>query len=78
MYPKLIDLGPLPIHTYGFLLATAILVALSLMARLAESDGLLTPNGRPRREAIAAQHRATIDALFNETALSDLTYARTA
>ena len=40
MYPKLIDLGPLPIHTYGFLLATAILVALSLMARLAESDGL--------------------------------------
>lgn len=40
MYPKLIDLGPLPIHTYGLLLATAILVALSLMARLAESDGL--------------------------------------
>jgi phosphatidylglycerol:prolipoprotein diacylglycerol transferase len=40
MYPKLIDLGPLPIHTYGFLLATAILVALSLMAHLAESDGL--------------------------------------
>ena len=40
MYPKLIDLGPIPIHTYGFLLATAILVALSLMAHLAESDGL--------------------------------------
>jgi len=40
MYPKLIDLGPLPIHTYGLLLATGILVALSLMAHLAESDGL--------------------------------------
>jgi len=40
MYPKLIDLGPLTIHTYGLLLATAILVALSLMAHLAESDGL--------------------------------------
>jgi len=40
MYPKLIDLGPLPIHTYGLLLATAILVALSLMAHLAEADGL--------------------------------------
>ena len=40
MYPKLIDLGPLPIHTYGLLLATAILVALSMMAHLAESDGL--------------------------------------
>lgn len=40
MYPKLIDLGSLSIHTYGLLLAVAILVALSLMARLAESDGL--------------------------------------
>jgi phosphatidylglycerol:prolipoprotein diacylglycerol transferase len=40
MYPKLIDLGPLPIHTYGLLLATGILLALSLMAHLAESDGL--------------------------------------
>jgi phosphatidylglycerol:prolipoprotein diacylglycerol transferase len=40
MYPKLVDLGPFPIHTYGLLLATAILIALSLMARLAETDGL--------------------------------------
>jgi len=40
MHPKLFEIGPLPIHTYGVLLATAILVALSLMAHLAESDGL--------------------------------------
>lgn len=40
MYPKLLDLGPLPIHTYGLLLATALLAAISLAARLAERDGI--------------------------------------
>lgn len=45
---------------------------------LADSDGLLTANGRPRRNAIAARHRALIDGLFNKATPSDLTYARTA
>jgi long-chain acyl-CoA synthetase len=45
---------------------------------LADSEGLLTPNARPRRKAIAAKYRALIDNLFNETTQSDLTYARTA
>lgn len=40
MYPKLIDLGPIPIHTYGLLLACALLVAISFAARLAETDGI--------------------------------------
>ena len=40
MYPKLIDIGPIPIHTYGLLLATALLVSISVAAALAESDGL--------------------------------------
>jgi phosphatidylglycerol:prolipoprotein diacylglycerol transferase len=40
MLPKLIELGPIPIHTYGLLLATALLVAISLAAHLAETDGL--------------------------------------
>jgi phosphatidylglycerol---prolipoprotein diacylglyceryl transferase len=40
MYPKLFELGPLPLHTYGLLLATALLVAISVAARLAERDGV--------------------------------------
>ncbi|HUV13066.1 MAG TPA: prolipoprotein diacylglyceryl transferase [Acidobacteriota bacterium] len=40
MLPKLFDIGPLPIHTYGLLLATALLVAIAVMAHLAESDGV--------------------------------------
>jgi phosphatidylglycerol:prolipoprotein diacylglycerol transferase len=40
MYPKLIEVGPVTIHTYGVLLATAILVSISVMAYLAESDGI--------------------------------------
>lgn len=40
MLPKLFDLGPLPIHTYGVLLATALLVAIAVTAYLAESDGV--------------------------------------
>jgi phosphatidylglycerol:prolipoprotein diacylglycerol transferase len=35
MYPILINLGPLPIHTYGFLIAIGFLVALAVIRRLA-------------------------------------------
>jgi phosphatidylglycerol:prolipoprotein diacylglycerol transferase len=45
MYPKLFELGPIPIHTYGLLLATALLVAIAVAAHLAESDGI------PRKHA---------------------------
>lgn len=40
MLPKLFDIGPIPIHTYGLLLATALLVAITVTARLAERDGI--------------------------------------
>jgi phosphatidylglycerol:prolipoprotein diacylglycerol transferase len=40
MFPKLFELGPLTIHSYGLLLATAFLVATALVARLAEKDGI--------------------------------------
>jgi len=38
MYPKLIDIGPLTIHTYGLLLVAAYLVAIALTAHLAEKN----------------------------------------
>lgn len=40
MYPKLFQLGPVTIHTYGLLLATAYLVAIGLLARLGEKAGM--------------------------------------
>ena len=40
MYPVLVRLGPLTIHTYGFLIATAFLVALWLAAGQARKVGL--------------------------------------
>lgn len=40
MYPKLFELGPLPIHTYGLLLAAALLLSITVASRLAESDGV--------------------------------------
>lgn len=40
MFPKLFDLGPLTLHTYGLLLALAFLFALMLAARLAEKEGI--------------------------------------
>lgn len=40
MYPVLVRLGPLTIHTYGFLIATAFLVALWLAAGQARKIGL--------------------------------------
>jgi phosphatidylglycerol:prolipoprotein diacylglycerol transferase len=33
MFPVLIKIGPLTIHTYGFLIATGFLVALALALR---------------------------------------------
>lgn len=35
MYPVLIRLGPIPIHTYGFLIAVGFLVAIATIRRLA-------------------------------------------
>lgn len=40
MHPLLIQLGPLPIHTYGFLIAVGFLVALSVIKRLAVKSQL--------------------------------------
>jgi phosphatidylglycerol:prolipoprotein diacylglycerol transferase len=40
MYPKLFEIGGFPIHTYGLLLAVALLVSIELMARLAKREGL--------------------------------------
>ncbi len=40
MLPKLFDLGPIPVHTYGLLLAIALLSAISVAARLAQRDGV--------------------------------------
>ncbi len=43
MFPKLLELGPITLHTYGLLLATAFLVATSMLAYLAEKDGVPRP-----------------------------------
>jgi len=40
MYPILLKLGPLTIHTYGFLIAVGFLVALKVIRVLATRDGL--------------------------------------
>lgn len=40
MYPVLLNLGPLTIHTYGFLIAIGFLVAVSVIKRLAARDHL--------------------------------------
>lgn len=40
MFPKLFELGPVTLHTYGLLLATALLLAISVTARLGEKDGI--------------------------------------
>ncbi len=44
MFPKIVDLGPVTIHSYGLLLATAFLVSTALLARLLEKEGV--PRGR--------------------------------
>jgi phosphatidylglycerol:prolipoprotein diacylglycerol transferase len=40
MYPELIRIGSLPIHTYGVFLAISFLAAILISVRLAERDGL--------------------------------------
>ena len=40
MFPKIVDLGPLTLHTYGLLLAIAFLLGIWLSARLAEKEGI--------------------------------------
>ena len=40
MFPVLFKIGPLTIHTYGFLIATAFLVALTLAVREAKKKGI--------------------------------------
>ena len=40
MYPEIISIGGFPIHTYGVMLASALLAALFVAARLAKNDGL--------------------------------------
>jgi long-subunit acyl-CoA synthetase (AMP-forming) len=40
---------------------------LCLDSPLSQADGLLTENGRPRRDAIAARHAVAIDQLYTET-----------
>lgn len=40
MHPILLNLGPIPIHTYGFLIAVGFLVALQVIKRLASKEKL--------------------------------------
>ena len=40
MFPRLLELGPITLHSYGLLLATAYLVAITVAARLAASDNV--------------------------------------
>jgi phosphatidylglycerol:prolipoprotein diacylglycerol transferase len=40
MHPILVQLGPIPIHTYGFLIATGFIIAVQIMQRLAARSGL--------------------------------------
>lgn len=40
MFPKLVELGPITLHSYGLLLALAFLAALSATARLARKDSI--------------------------------------
>jgi phosphatidylglycerol:prolipoprotein diacylglycerol transferase len=40
MFPILIQLGPIPIHTYGFLIAVGFLVAVSVIKKLSTRAGL--------------------------------------
>lgn len=40
MHPILAQLGPIPIHTYGFLIATGFIIAVQIMQRLAIKNGI--------------------------------------
>ena len=39
MFPKIVELGPLTLHSYGLLLAMAFLVSIALLAHLTEREG---------------------------------------
>lgn len=40
MYPTLIEIGPVPIHAYGFMMATAFITGMFLLRRQASSEGI--------------------------------------
>ena len=40
MFPRLLELGPITLHSYGLLLALAFLSATALLAYLGEKDGM--------------------------------------
>ena len=40
MFPKIAELGPITLHSYGLLLAIAFLLSINLMARLAEQQNI--------------------------------------
>src|SRR5512139_3401440 len=40
MYPKILDLGPLTIHTYGLLLAAAFIAGIWITSRNAKREGI--------------------------------------
>ena len=40
MYPKILDLGPLTIHTYGLLLAAAFIAGIWITSRNARKAGI--------------------------------------
>lgn len=40
MYPKILDLGPITIHTYGLLLAAAFIAAIWVTSRNAQKEGI--------------------------------------
>jgi phosphatidylglycerol:prolipoprotein diacylglycerol transferase len=40
MYPKILDLGPVTIHTYGLLLAAAFIAGIWITSRNARKEGI--------------------------------------
>ena len=40
MYPKILDLGPITIHTYGLLLAAAFIAGIWITSRNARTQGI--------------------------------------
>ena len=40
MFPKLVEFGPITLHTYGLLLATAYLVSIVFASHLAKKEGV--------------------------------------
>ena len=40
MFPRLFEIGPVTLHTYGLLLATAYLVSITVASRVAAKDSV--------------------------------------